>query len=184
MDGRHSILPLVAACLLAFASPASATDAPPAAHWPAGGSTLRAALAIGAEHWGMTPCRGRVAVTWAPLGAATNARSSWANDADPYAQPSSNTDCAIALSTQVDWDWPKLCSVVVHEAGHLDGHEHADDPDDVMYPVYLQPVAECATTPEPVETGPPAVTAAKPSPRRPAAKRRPAATRRVAKRHR
>jgi Matrixin len=162
MDGRRSILLLTLACLLAVAGPASAADGP-AARWPEGGSTLRAAVAIGAEHWGMTPCRGRVAVRWGALGAATNARSAWANDVDPYTQPSSNTDCAITLSSQVEWDWVKLCSVVVHEVGHLDGHDHVDDPDDVMYPVYLAPVPECATAPEPVETGPPAKAAAKPA---------------------
>jgi Matrixin len=168
MDGRRLILPALLA-LLALASPAAAAAADaPATRWPAGGSTLRAAVALGAGHWGMTPCRGRVSVGWAALGAATNAQSSWANDVDPYLQPSSNTDCEIALSTQVEWDWTKLCTVVVHEVGHLDGHDHVDDPADVMYATYLAPVPECAAAPEPAETGP------APAPR-PAAAAKPAA---------
>jgi matrixin len=155
MDGRRfpPLLLAIAALILGAAGTASAAGSP-ATRWPAGGSTLRAALSLGAEHWGMTPCRGRVTISWDALGSATNAQSSWANDVDPYLQPSFNTDCEIALSLQVDWDWPKLCTVIVHEAGHLTGHDHVDDPHDLMYPTYVEPVAECAATPEPVETGP------------------------------
>jgi Matrixin len=160
MDGRRFFLfPLVALALL-LPGAARASDSP-AARWPAGGSTLRAALWMGSEHWGMTPCRGRVAIGWEPLGPATNAQSSWANDVDPYLQPSFNTDCEIALSLQVDWDWQKLCTVVVHEVGHLTGHDHVDDLDDVMYATYVEPVAQCLTTPEPAETGTPSPAPAK-----------------------
>jgi hypothetical protein len=132
----HAGLLTLAALLLALAlttpTVARAADSP-AARWPATGSTVRTALAMGADHWGMTPCGGRVAFSWtAALGAETNAQSYWANDTDPYLQPSSNTDCAIALSLGTDWDWVKLCSVVIHEVGHLTGHDHVDDIDDVM----------------------------------------------------
>jgi hypothetical protein len=158
MDGRRFPILLLLALALLLPSAASAAPDSPAARWPAGGSTLRAALWMGSEHWGMTPCRGRVAIGWTALGPATNAQSSWANDVDPYLQPSFNTDCEIALSLQVEWDWQKLCTVVVHEVGHLAGHDHVDDVEDVMYATYVEPVAECLTTPEPAETGaPPAV---------------------------
>jgi matrixin len=137
--------------------------AAPATRWPAGGSTLRTALAVGAEHWGMAPCGGRVTMLWTGLDAGINAQSSWANDLDPYLQPSRNTECDIALSTAAAWDWVKLCSVVVHEVGHLTGHDHVDDPDDIMYYAYVRPTPECAAMPEPVETGaPPAAAAAPP----------------------
>ncbi|WCB95534.1 hypothetical protein DSM104299_04283 [Baekduia alba] len=119
------------------------TDARDPAPWTAG-----------AAHWGMAPCGGRVAITWAHLDAGINARSTWANDVDPYLQPSRNTECAIALATGADWDWVKLCSVVVREVGHLTGHEHLDDPTDIMYYAYVQPAPECAATPEPAEAGP------------------------------
>lgn len=145
-----------ATLLLVLALPrVAAADPSPAARWPAGGSTLRTALAMGAEHWGMTPCQGRVTFSWAGLGAGLNAQSSWANDVDPYLQPSSNSDCEIALSTGTDWDWQKLCTVVIHEVGHLTGHDHVDDPTDIMYYAYVQPAPECVATPMPVETGPP-----------------------------
>lgn len=188
MDGRRfPLLPLLAALALllagaSFARPAAAVAADsPSTRWPVGGSTLRTAMALGAEHWGMAPCRGRVTLGWDSLGAATNAQSTWANDLDPYRQPSFNTDCEIALSLQVDWDWQKLCTVVVHEVGHLTGHDHVDEADDVMYATYVEPVTECAATPEPIETGPPPARPAKPKP----AKAKDAATKKraAAKKH-
>src|SRR4051794_40201512 len=107
-----ALLALAAAACGLVPAAARADDAPPSARWPAAGSTLRTALAIGAEHWGMTPCAGRVAVAWTRLELGINARSSWANDVDPYLQPSSNVACEIALSTAVEWDWVKLCSIL------------------------------------------------------------------------
>jgi hypothetical protein len=194
MDGRHfphlrraltaSLAVLALGGALA-AGPARADDSP-ATRWPAGGSTLRLAMSMAAEHWGMSPCRGRVALSWAGLGSATNAQSSWAvAGADPFAQPSRNSDCEIALSLQAEWDWPKLCTVVVHEVGHLTGHDHVDDPDDVMYFSYMTPVPECAATPEPVETGPPPAAVKKPLAKKAATKtvkRQP--KKRAARRHR
>jgi hypothetical protein len=156
MDGRPLPRLALAALLVTLlaAAPAAAADSP-ATRWPAGGGTLRVAMSLGAERWGFSPCAGKVAVGWAALGNATNARSWWANDVDPFSAPSANVDCEIALSTQVDWDWPKLCTVVIHEVGHLTGHDHVDDPDDLMNATYLRPAPECADTPAPVETGPP-----------------------------
>jgi hypothetical protein len=161
MDGRRfPLLPLalLLAALVALgaaAAPAARADDSPATRWPTGGSTLRVAMGMATEHWGMSACRGRVALSWASLGSGTNAQSSWANDVDPFARPSSNTDCEIALSLQAGWDWPKLCTVVLHEVGHLTGHDHVEDPDDLMSFAYIAPAPECASTPEPVETGPP-----------------------------
>jgi hypothetical protein len=178
---------LVLLAALACAGTARADDAPvtaPAARWPVGGTGIRTAMSLGAEHWGFSPCRGKVAVAWAPLSAGINAESSWSNDVDPFLQPSRNGDCEITLSLRDDWDWPKLCSVVVHEVGHLAGHDHVDDPDDVMYPIYVRAVPECLTTPEPAEVAQPVarpavppkasaatprrVTKAKPRPKAPA----------------
>lgn len=174
---RRAATALLASIVLGSlaAGPARADDSP-ATRWPVGGSTLRLAMGMATEHWGMSPCRGRVALSWASLGGATNAQSSWAadDDADPFAQPSRNSDCEIALSLQAGWDWQKLCTVVIHEVGHLTGHDHVDDPDDVMYFSYVAPAPECAATPEPVETGPPApppVVATAPVAKKPVAKK-------------
>lgn len=183
MDGRRFLLPLLATLsllALAFAAPAGASADSPATRWPIGGSTLRTAMSLGADHWGMTPCRGRVTLSWDSLGPATNAQSTWANDIDPYLQPSFNTDCEIALSLQVGWDWQKLCTVVVHEVGHLTGHDHVDDWRDVMYATYVEPIAECLSTPEPVETGPPAVAAAPAKPAAPSTTAKEAAAKQAA----
>lgn len=143
--------------IVAGAGTALADDAPgvpPAARWPIGGTALRTAMGLATEHWGFSPCGGRVTVTWTSLGAGVNAQSAWANDVDPYLQPSRNTDCEIELSASTEWDWVKLCSVVMHEVGHLAGHDHVDDPEDLMFPVYLSPAPECAATPEPVQAAP------------------------------
>src|SRR3954452_4983525 len=210
MDGllpRHALprLGALAATLLlalaVLAAPARADGASPAARWPVGGPALRTAMDLAAGHWGMTPCAGRVALRWAPLPGTINAQSSWANDVDPYLQPSRNTECDIALNVAQDWDWPMLCTVMVHEVGHLTGHDHVDDPDDVMSASYVAPVQECVATPAPPEGGAPApataakTTAAAPrtaakakTPKRAATKakkaRRRAPARRAAHRHR
>jgi hypothetical protein len=110
---------------------------------------------MGTVHWGMTPCGGKVSIAWGALDPSINAQSSWVNPVDDFAQPSLNTDCQVTLSTGTWWDWPKLCTVVIHEIGHLTGHDHVADPTDIMYFAYVQPAPECTTTPEPVETGPP-----------------------------
>jgi hypothetical protein len=77
------------------------------------------------------------------LPARTNATSTWTNPAGQYADPTANTDCAIAFNVVASWDWPKLCSIVTHEYGHLLGHSHSPVRTDVMYPYYLAPIAGC-----------------------------------------
>lgn len=166
MDGTphrpRLLVALLCAALLALSlAPVTArADDSPAARWPAGGSTLHLLLAMGADHWGMTPCGGKVSIRWGALDPSLNAQSSWVNPVDDFAQPSRNTDCEVTLSTATTWDWPKLCTVVIHEIGHLDGHDHVADPTDIMYFAYVQPAPECAAMAEPAETGVPAAPAA------------------------
>jgi Matrixin len=162
MDGtKHRprlLVALLCAALLALAlAPVAArADDDPAARWPAGGSTLHLLLAMGADHWGMTPCGAKVSIRWAALDPSLNAQSSWVNPVDDFAQPSRNSDCQVTLSTAATWDWPKLCTVVIHEIGHLDGHDHVADQTDIMYFSYVQAAPECAAMAEPIETGVPA----------------------------
>ena len=147
-----ALLAIVALVLIrAATAPAAgeATDAPQA-RWPVGGAALATAADLAAAHWGATPCRGRVTVTWVALAPGVNSAADWAYDGtDPYGTPKRNSDCTIRLSTAAGWDWPKLCTIVVHEVGHLDGHDHRDDPHDVMAAQYLEPVEDCAATEEP-----------------------------------
>jgi hypothetical protein len=89
----------------------------------------------------MEPCGGQVSVTWTHMGDGINARSQWLST-DTH-NPATFTSCSISYNLDVDWDWPKLCTVVEHELGHLAGHDHVDDPHDVMSPYYFYPTPEC-----------------------------------------
>ena len=76
------------------------------------------------------------------MGAGINARSQWMS-VDVH-DPSTYSQCSITYNLDIDWDWPKLCTVIEHELGHLAGHEHVDDPHNVMSPYYVFPTPECA----------------------------------------
>jgi hypothetical protein len=44
--------------------------------------------------------------------------------------------CTIYYNQAAGWPWGKLCSITVHEYGHLLGHRHSHNPDSIMYPGY------------------------------------------------
>jgi hypothetical protein len=53
--------------------------------------------------------------------------------------------CLVQLSPRWrTWPHPMLCSILVHEVGHLAGRRHSTNPHSVMYPVYLHPYWRCA----------------------------------------
>jgi pyruvate/2-oxoglutarate dehydrogenase complex dihydrolipoamide acyltransferase (E2) component len=109
---------------------------------PASDALTTTAHALAVAHWGVDPCAGQVTVTWAHMGAGINARSTWMSY--DIHNPATYTQCAISYNLDVDWDWPKLCTVIEHELGHLSGHDHVNDPHDVMSPYYVYPTPECA----------------------------------------
>ncbi len=110
---------------------------------PASDALTTTAHALAVARWGVDPCGGQVTVTWAHMGSGINARSTWMSyDAH---DPATFSQCAISYNLDVDWDWPKLCTVIEHELGHLAGHDHVDNPHDVMSPYYVYPTPECAT---------------------------------------
>jgi pyruvate/2-oxoglutarate dehydrogenase complex dihydrolipoamide acyltransferase (E2) component len=109
---------------------------------PASDALTTTAHALAVAHWGVEPCAGQVTVTWAHMGPGINARSTWMSY-DVH-NPASYTQCAISYNLDVDWDWPKICTVIEHELGHLAGHDHVNDPHDVMSPYYVYPTSECA----------------------------------------
>ena len=45
--------------------------------------------------------------------------------------------CTVYYNKAVGWSWRKLCSVTVHEYGHLIGYGHSRNSDSIMYPSYL-----------------------------------------------
>lgn len=143
---------------------AAAAQADFASDSPVGSPRLTLALSLGEQHWGTTPCSGQFAVAWTAQSPQVNAVSRWSNPFDAYLQPTLNADCSIELNPSATWDWPKFCTVMVHEIGHLDGQPHVDDPNNVMSPVYTRPVAECTVHADPQAPEPIAqVTVATPS---------------------
>ena len=129
---------------------------------PASDALTTTAHALAVAHWGVDPCAGQVTVTWAHMGAGINARSTWMSY--DIHNPATYTQCSISYNLDVDWDWPKLCTVIEHELGHLAGHDHVNDPHDVMSPYYVYPTPECAAgATAPVAAPAPATTAQAPA---------------------
>jgi hypothetical protein len=132
-----------ALALVALPTAALADDGdPPAIPVPAADSLMATAHSLAVARWATEPCGGQVTMSWTHMGEGINARSQWmsidVNDSSTY------SDCAITYNLDVDWDWPKLCTVVEHELGHLSGHDHVNDPHDVMSPYYVFATPECA----------------------------------------
>ena len=144
------------ACVPAIARAAEPTNPVPAAFVRFAPATAAFATAeqIAIAHWGWSPCGGVVQVSWAALPEDENASSSWSNPTSAYGAPRSNTACAIVFNTLAPFDWEKLCTVVVHEFGHLTGHPHSETPGDVMSALYSDPDPQCATTPDPAGAAP------------------------------
>jgi hypothetical protein len=128
--------------LLAIAMLPAAAQAAASVPVPASDALTASAHALAVARWGVEPCGGQVAVTWAHMGSGINARSTWMS-VDIH-NPSTYSQCSISYNLDIDWDWPKLCTVIEHELGHLAGHEHVNDPHDVMSPYYVFPTPECA----------------------------------------
>jgi hypothetical protein len=159
---------LCALLALAFAFPATARAdvSLPQLPVPAADALMSTAHALAVAHWGAEPCGGQVGVVWAHMGAGINARSQWMST--DVTNAATYTQCSISYNLDVDWDWPKLCTVIEHELGHLDGHGHVDDPHNVMSPYYVFPSLECsaaapASVPAPVTTAEAPATTAAPS---------------------
>jgi hypothetical protein len=143
---RHPIGALLAYLALALAPAAATAAAAQGApqRWPTDGPVFQAARQVAVAHWGMSPCAGSVSVSWGALAAGANAEAAWTNQFRDYGDPEHNTNCSVTFNASQDWDWPKLCTVFVHEFGHLAGYAHSTDPNDVMFGDYSgRNLAEC-----------------------------------------
>ena len=121
----------------------------PATVYPVDGAAFATARKIAVANWGYDPCGGTVALSWVTSAPTVNATATWSNPTDPYANPQQNTACSVGFNDQQAYDWPMLCTVFVHEFGHLTGHQHSQDQSDVMFPYYVSPIAACSNTPDP-----------------------------------
>jgi hypothetical protein len=131
--------------------------APEPAEWR---GTSAEALAIAEqkayELWGVKPCGGAYKVELvseaqlaaieglAPGTMTDGGLSSWESPTGPnvYSSPATTwTDCAIYLDA-AQWtlpfkEWPMVCTIVLHEWGHLTGHPHSHEPGEPPEPAPL-----------------------------------------------
>jgi hypothetical protein len=111
-----------------------------------GSSAEQLALQIAKSTWNADPCGGQVTVTWGTLGDDVNAQSSWTNPQSAYDNPELNGNCSVTFNPGADFDWPKFCTVMVHELGHLAGRPHSPDARDVMAAYYTIPLPTCVSS--------------------------------------
>jgi hypothetical protein len=113
--------------LLALAVLAGATRAE--AYGPRTEVGVRAAL----DYWGQAPdCPGGVDHQW-----RDEMPADWGIQGEAYAA-SLMPGCVIVFDRKLagelrDDDLSGYCQLIVHEYGHLLGHDHSDNPDDIMY---------------------------------------------------
>jgi hypothetical protein len=111
----------------------------------------RLATTLAERYWGTVPCGGQVSVQAdqplaAGMDATTDGWVTFESSLGPnnlQAPARSYTQCAISLA---HWQWPTqaeqaggwnmFCLTVVHEMGHLLGHQHSLTPGSVMAPVF------------------------------------------------
>ena len=154
---RTLLLSLVIACAALAAPAASLADE--GERWLPGQEETERARQVAIAHWGRAPCSGTVQITWEPQNPLINARARWSNPVGAYDAPELNVDCLIVFNPDQLWTWPKFCTVMVHEFGHLAGHPHAEDGPDVMSPIYRAPLPACRH-PAPAFVAPPPPAAA------------------------
>ena len=141
---RRRLLTAGLAALALGALPASA-QADPATEFAVGSAPFQVAQQIARTHWGREACNGQVDLRWVTLAPLVNATASWTNPKTAYDNPELNGDCRIDFNATMDFDFTKFCTVVVHEYGHLNGQPHSPDIHDLMAPIYLDPLAACAS---------------------------------------
>src|SRR3954463_3893220 len=138
-----------------------AATTPPDQQFAVGGAAMQAAETVARAYWAADACSGQVDVSWTDQPQTINAVSSWKNPTSGYDNPTQNFDCTVEFNRGLSYDWPRFCTVIVHEFGHLTGHQHSPDPNDVMAAYYSHPLQQCQdvadpTAPAPAPAAPPA----------------------------
>jgi hypothetical protein len=116
---------------------------------PSWSMATQAAVSVAVGTWGEA-CGGRpVLIQWGDASAATGdprtaAWAAWADSTGSYlgyaGQAADRTGCRIMVDSDIARDerlssWPAwgwYCTMLVHEYGHLTGHDHSPDPANVM----------------------------------------------------
>lgn len=129
---------------------AKAASASPDQQFPVGGPAIETAKQVARAHWGSDACGGNVAMGWTVMEPGTNATASWRNPTDAWNNAGANFDCKIDINAQATYDFAKLCTVLTHELGHLLGHQHTEQPGQLMSAYYTDPLPQCtAADPNP-----------------------------------
>ncbi|MFL5845874.1 MAG: hypothetical protein ACJ762_14395 [Solirubrobacteraceae bacterium] len=150
------------AVLVAFAllAAAPAAGAQPIA---IGSPAFAAALGAATGHWGATPCGGQVAYAYRSLPSGVVAYATWLQPANRPADPATFSACRVDVDPAADLGPDLFCTALAHELGHLLGHDHVEDPADLMAPRLGAPLPECVAAMASYE---PAKKARKAKPRR------------------
>lgn len=155
---------------LALAGPARAELS------PADTALVQRSAEVAQQYWSAAPCAGAVDYGYGALPDGAIGYASWVRPSNAPVDPATFRSCRIDLLPDADLRPAALCTVIVHEVGHLLGRAHSDDPGDVMYPSLGAPLPGCreAFAP-PAETSGASVAAETPgaesAPAPPAAKR-------------
>ncbi len=112
---------------------------------------LKAAVAVGRRYWGAAGCNGRVkVVARSPLAPGVHSGAdAWVTFDSPLgannlaAPADSYTNCVISLGRRrwptvasMSEDWDMLCTMMIHEMGHLLGRSHNLTRGSVMVPAF------------------------------------------------
>jgi len=126
------LLAAIAATLLG--GPAAGAEVIPVSQISAG--DMQRAVAIAEAHWPANPCTGLTTVTLVDEATATTLTGVSHRPAG-YAYIGSGLvgDCRVYLVACDDLTLAWVCTVLAHELGHVLGHAHTDEPNDLMAPM-------------------------------------------------
>lgn len=103
---------------------------------------LGPALRIARATWPDSPCNGRERVAFLTPDLQNGKLTFRGQTGDAFAMMDGS--CRVYISDEPMSDYT-LCTVIVHEFGHLDGQQHSNDPDSIMYPIAPNNYKPCLT---------------------------------------